>query len=667
MKTGLVACITTWTLLWAACDEHGGGECLAPEPAAEIPVDQVLARLDGLSFDDFLDTSYAEILSRSPEGISTRGLGQAFGMRNDRLDDLSDEYVLRTLDLIEGVQARLRAYDRAALTPAQQLSRDTYDWYLGDQLRRRELLYYDYYSLAEIYGQLYYTLVTLHPIEDVSDAEDYVSRLRHVSRQVAQVRDKLAVRARQGIIAPRILLAPAANQAESVAITAARALPFYTSFADKLYALPGLSGAERADFLDAAEDAIACHVLPAFDDLSEDLQRLLAMAPLGHGAEQYEGGLDFYAAELAHHTTTGMTATEVHELGLAELSRLHQEMRAHFAALGYPEGEPLQQLYERLAADTGVLFDAEAVAGYEAIIADTESRLDEAFVERPAAELVVIGVDSGDYYIAPAFDGSRPGAFYATVGSGVPRYGMPTLSYHEAIPGHHLQISFAQTLDVPEFRRDVEVTAYVEGWAFYAEELAAELGWYEGDIPGELGRLQDAALRASRLVVDTGIHAFGWSFEQSVAFMVEHIGAPTWAMEGQVYRYISWPGQASAYWIGRQRILDLRQQAMDALGAAYDLKAFHTAVLSGGALPLEVLSTSIQRYIDTAGQTPATLARARTVTRTPWPETALQLDRVDHTAVLPAMRDPLDCATGPLPGCGQLPRLRDDAVPARIP
>ncbi len=666
MKPSLVACITTWTLLFTACSDDGGGnECIAPEPAPETSVNEALADLDGLPFDDFLDASYEAILRRSPESVSIRGLSEALELRNDVLDDVSDEYVLRTMDLLEGIRTRLRAYDRDALTPAQQLSRDTYDWYLGDQLRRREFLYYDYNILVAAYGQLYFTL-TLHSIEDLPDAEDYVARLRHVSRQIEQVRDKLAVRARQGIIAPRILLESAVREAEYVARASARELPLYTHLDNALAALPDVSTARRQDLLAAAGDAIACHVLPSFDALSEDLRRLLAMAPPGNGAEQYEGGVDFYAAELAHHTTTEMTATEVHELGLAVLPGLHAAMRARFDTLGFPQDEPLQQLYERLAEDTGVLYGADAVAGYEALIAQAESRLDQAFVERPAAELVVIGVGSGSYYVDPALDGSRPGAFYAGIGSGAPRYGMPTLTYHEAIPGHHLQISFAQTLDLPDFRRDVSFTAYVEGWALYSEELAAELGWYEGDIAGDLGRLQDAALRAARLVVDTGIHAFGWSFEQSVAFMVENIGAPTPDMEAQVYRYISQPGQATAYWIGKQRILDLRQEVVDALGPAYDLKAFHTAVLASGALPLDVLSTSIRAYIDAAVQPPATLAghapelgHMNDIEQRPWRPASLASGRTT--------RDLLDCATGAVPGCGLVPLLRADAVPARIP
>jgi uncharacterized protein (DUF885 family) len=653
-------------LLLAACSDDGG-ECIAPEPAPEAPLDEVLAGLDGLPFDVFLDASYEAILRRSPEAVSSRGLSEALATGNDLLDDLSDEYVLRTMELVEAIQTRLRAHDRNALTRSQQLSYDTYDWFLSDQLRWRELLHYDYTTLVATYSQLYYTLVTVHPVEDIRDAEDYVARLRRVSRQIGQVRDKLAVRAQQGIMPPVVLLQPALAEAEYLAGAAPRELAFYTAFQARLDTLPGLSQFQRQDLLAAAEDAIACHVIPSFGDLSEDLRQLLSMAPLGLGAEQYPGGVGFYAAELAHHTTTEVTAAELHELGQEVLLGLHAAMRAHFTALGYPEGEPLQQLYERLAADTGVLFDADAVAGYEAIIADAETRLADVFAERPAADLVVIGVANGDYYLEPALDGSRPGAFYASVANGVPRYAMPTLAYHEGVPGHHMQVSFAQTLALPDFRRDVGFTAYVEGWAHYTEELAAELGWYEDDIPGELGRLQGAALRAARLVVDTGIHAQGWGFEQAVAFMVDNIGSPTPAMEREVMRYVSRPGQATAYWVGKQRILELRQQAMDEYGDAFSLELFHSSVLRSGALPLDVLSLSVPAILDELAE-PAPPASAVAASRTAWPAMAASPPRrsARHRAQ-PAMPHLLDCATRSLPHCAELPRLRNDAVPARVP
>lgn len=649
-------------MLLAACSDDGGSVCIAPEPAPETPIDDVLAELDGLPFDAFLDASYEAILRRSPEGVSSRGLSEALGTDNALLDDVSDEYFMRTMDLLEAIQTRLHAHDRDALTLAQQLSYDSYDWYLRDQLRWRELLRYDYTTLLAAYGQIYYTLVAAHPIEDLRDAEDYVTRLRRVSRQVDQVRAKLAARAQQGVVPPLALLQPAQAEAAYVAGARPRELAFYTEFAARLDALPGVSQFQRQDLLAAAEDAIACHVVPSFDDLSEDLQQLLATAPHGLGAEQYPGGLDFYAAELAHHTTTELTAAELHELGQQALLELHAAMRTHFTALGYPEGEPLQQLYERLAADTGVLFGNDAVAGYEDIIAGAETRLADAFTERPAAELVVIGVPIGNYYIDPALDGSRPGAFYASIGYPVPRYGMPTLAYHEAIPGHHMQISFAQTLTLPDFRRDVPFTAYVEGWAHYTEQLAAELGWYEGNIPGELGRLQGAALRAARLVVDTGIHAQGWGFDQAVDFMVENVGSPTPEMQGEVMRYASRPGQATAYWVGKQRILELRQQAMDELGEAFSLELFHSSVLRSGALPLDVLARSVPAMLDELAA-PAARASAAAATRTAWPPMASSL-RAPLLArpVLPDLRD---CA-GPLPRC-ELPLLRNDAVPARVP
>jgi uncharacterized protein (DUF885 family) len=676
MKKIAFACISIWLALLGACGDDGPYECVAPEPAFEVPLEDVLAELDGLELEVFLDASYEAILRRMPEGLTWRGLSE----RNDRLDDVSDAYALRTLDLIEAIQTRLHAYERDALLPEQQISYDVYDWYLADRLRRREFLHHDYTYVADIYSQLYSALVSEHPLASVTDAEDYVTRLQQVSVQVAETRAKLAARADAGIIAPEILLQNSVYRARYAANSVPRELPFYTRLAEGLAAMPDVPSWQRDELLAAAEAALACHMIPAFDELAGDLERLLAMAPGEHGAGQYDRGQEFYAAELVHHTTTGMTADAIHELGLSLLPELHAQMRAGFRALGYPEGEPLGVLYDRLAADSGVLYGAQAVAELERLIAEAEGRLGEAFVERPPAELVVVGVDAGNYYIGPSSDGSRPGAFYASVNYGMPRHAMQTLVHHEAVPGHHLQISLAGALDLAYFRRELSATAYQEGWGLYAEELAAELGWLEGNPEGELGRLQDAALRAVRLVVDTGIHARGWSHGQAVDYMIENIGMTYQDADYEVRRYIGRPGQATAYWIGKQRILDLRQEAVDALGESFDLAAFHTAVLASGALPLDVLSTSIAGYIEAAPEVPEEPAPAVAGRwRTQGAGRASQgLGAVPARPFMPGRPGPHgvdrvsrvrrmgDCSAG-APGCSPEPWLRGDDVRVWVP
>jgi uncharacterized protein (DUF885 family) len=670
------ACVSIGAFLLCACGDDGPYECVAPAPAPEVPVAELLAGLDGLPFEAFLEASYEAVLGRSPEGLAWRGLSA----RNDHLDDLSDAYALRTLDLLEAIQARLHAYERDALAPEQQISYDVYDWYLTDRLRRRGFLYYDYTSVANVHTRLYSGFIEQGRLASLADAEDYVARLQQVSRQVEDTRARLAARAGAGIIAPDLLLGYSAYGARFIADSAPRDLLFYTHLAGRLAALPDLQPRQRDALLGDAEAALACHMIPAFAALADDLERLLALAPRDHGAWQYEDGQAFYAAELAHHTSTGMTADEIHALGLSTLPALQAEIRARFAELGYPEDAPLLELYERLATDGGVLHGAQAVAELERLIAQAERRLGEAFVERPAAELVVIAVDAGNYYYGPSSDGSRPGAFYASVNHGMARYAMQTLVHHEAVPGHHLQVSLAEALDLPYVRRDLDATAYQEGWGLYAEELAAELGWLEGSPDSELGRLQAAALRAARLVVDTGIHAMGWSYDDALGFMIENLGMRYEDADYEVRRYIGWPGQATAYWIGKQRILDLRQQAADALGASFDLPGFHSAVLASGALPLDVLSRSIEAYIDRAGEAPGELpgpAPGEPAPAVAWLARAQRTHPARH-GVAPARpaRPWLDArerawrpgACDPAtPGCSPAPWLRGDGARARVP
>ena len=273
-------------------------------------------------------------------------------------------------------------------------------------------------------------------------------------------------------------------------------------------------------------------------------------------------------------------------------------MRLIFDQLGYPQDETLQELYDRVAVDGGIIPAADVLATYEGLIDFADQNLDQAFDVFPAADVVVIPDDFGGYYIGPSFDGTRPGAFYAGTMNDEPWFGMPTLTYHESLPGHHMQIALAmEQEDVPAFRKLVGVTAFIEGWGLYAERLAYELGWYGNDIYGNLGRLRLEALRAARLVVDTGIHSLGWSFDQAAQFNAENVGSSLGSSQGAAGRYSVIPGQATAYMIGMLKILEVRQRAMDELGAQFDLKEFHRVVLTNGSMPLAVLDSVVDRYI----------------------------------------------------------------------
>ena len=334
-------------------------------------------------------------------------------------------------------------------------------------------------------------------------------------------------------------------------------------------------------------------VLPAYQSLGKKLSDLYAVAPTTIGFGQFEGGETFYQSRLNYYTSSNKTPDEIHQLGLRQLEDIHQQMATRFAQLGYPADETLAQSYDRVAADVGIIPANEKKATYESLISDAYANLTDTFETFPEQELVVIGGNTGGYYIRGSDDGTRPGAFYADTAHDEPYTTMPTLAYHEGIPGHHMQLALANELDLPLFQRKLGFTSFVEGWALYAERLAKDLGWYANDPYGDLGRLQFEAMRAARLVIDTGIHVMGWSAERANTFHINNVG-----YEGSITRYSVWPGQATAYSTGMLKILELRDKAEAELGDKYDIKDFHTAVLSNGSMPFTILEQQIQSYLE---------------------------------------------------------------------
>ncbi len=576
-----------------------------PTAGADSPAAALSTELEGLDLDQFFEVSFRALAMRNPEAILAEGVADIYGLQGAQLTDISDAYTRETLDMVAAVLESLRTYDREALTPEQQISYDVYEWYLDDEVRRREFLYHDYpatfFFVTSVPEDLVQFFTDLHPLADKQDAEDYVTRLGQVGIKFEQLIDGLKLREAAGVVPPKFAIQWALYSWRPLADSPAIGTPFYQAFRDKLVALPGLSDGDKKDLLASAEKAIDESVLPAYRDLVAYLEHQEAVATTDDGVWKLPNGEAYYAYLLRHYTTADLTADEIHELGLQELARIHAEMRAIFDELGYPQDESLPALFDRVAADSGLVSGNQVVETYEALIREAEGKLDKVFDLHPQAEVIVVAVPIGDYYVRGSRDGSRPGAFYAGVsGDGEERYAMPTLAYHETIPGHHWQIGIAQELDLPTFRTAVGFTAYTEGWALYAERLAWELGWYDGDPYGNLGRLQGEAFRAARLVVDTGLHAKGWTFDQAEAFFVENVGyerGDSVNPQHQIARYVVWPGQSTAYQIGMIQILRLRQRAMDQLGARFDLKEFHNLVLSNGAMPLSILERLVDDYI----------------------------------------------------------------------
>ncbi len=490
-----------------------GTPVITPETAGMLKPDQD-------TFDDFLDQSYFALLVRDPEYVTELGLADVLGTGNDQLTDLSDAYIRETQALQKSIYYQLLAYNRQDLQPDQQLSYDIYKWYLEDLIQSHAYMYNDYplnQFILSVHNSTIHFFTEIHPVTSYKLAEDYITRLSQVNQKFLGVLDGLKIREQRGVILPRFLIQWTLRDLKSMASTSAEFTPFYQNFAQKVDQLEGVSIGEKEVLLANAKAAISDSVLPGYKALADYFTYLLPLATNDAGAWKLPDGDAYYAAMLNHFTTTSLTAEEIHQLGLREVERLQFEIRSQFLALGYLEDASLPVLYERLAQDGGVYSGEQILHGYENIINTANGRLRDSFDLLPSTDVVVLPDEIGGYYVPPARDGSRPGAFYASVRGSTPKFTMPTLAYHEAIPGHHFQLAIAQELDIPAFRQDSQFTVYTEGWALYAEYLAFELGFYEDDPYGNLGRLQGEMFRAVRLVVDTGIHAMGWTFDQAVS------------------------------------------------------------------------------------------------------------------------------------------------------
>ena len=603
-ETPLVSSLTTATLPAAPAvtaippDTLASEETIPGESLSRLPTpDELVAGLQNLDFDAFVDQSYNALLLRNPELLTSLALSASFGLRDDLLTDISDEYVRQTQALENTILDLLRSYDRAALTTEQQLTFDIYAWFLQDRVAGHAFMYDDYplnVTVFSVHNDMLQFFIDIHPIASLQNAEDYITRLWQIDTKLSQLIDGLRLRQQAGVVLPAFLISYIQGEIQSIANAAAIRTPYYTNFAEKLDSIPSLDAQTQSILLADAEIAITESVLPGYQALDAYLDEYASFATFDEGVWKFPDGAAYYAYLLNHYTTTSLSADEIHALGLQELARIQGEMRTQFAALGYPADGRLPDLYNRLAQEGVLVTGADIVSTYEQIIMEAEANVAPAFDLRPSVGVIVVGGPTGGYYTAAALDGSRPGMFYAQNTGTIPWYTMPTLAYHEAIPGHHFQITISQHLPLPSVRRASEFLAYVEGWALYAERLAWELGFYTDDPAGDLGRLQMEAFRAARLVVDTGLHTQGWSFDQAVDFMVENTGRSLQSVQGEVSRYISIPGQATSYYIGYLRILELRQQMQTAQGDAFDLREFHNLVLGNGAVPLDILTQMVQ-------------------------------------------------------------------------
>jgi len=563
-------------------------------------IQDVIDTLQGLQFDEFVDASYKQILLRNPEMVTSMGLSQSLGIRDNELDNICYAYVDETYKLKAGIYGILKSYKRSELDYDQRISYDSYSWLLSDWAAEHEYMYH-FYPVTHGFSRqndLFRFFNDEHPLETRRNVDDYISRLGHIDDQFDCLIQNLEISEERGIMAPAQMLQRAADRIRGVLPGGATSLSFYTTLATKIQAIAELNMVQRRDLLDEATRVINSSVIPAYQALVAALDEQIPRAPAMNGVWQLPGGDDFYNAMLRHHTTTEFSAAEIHQKGLDEVARIRGEIRDFFDLLGYPGNENFAQLYGRVSVDSGIVPAEEIVPLNEAFIRQAQEDIKEVFDIAPVTEVIVIGGSGGGFYVSGSLDGSRPGAYYIGNQTDDYRYWMRTIAYHEAVPGHHFQIAIGNEQDVPLFSKGGGMyTAFVEGWALYAEYLVKELGWYDDDIYSELGQMQWELLRAVRMVVDTGLHHYRWSRQRAIDYYIDAVGVTTGLATQQVDLYLYWPGYFTAYKTGMIKILELRQRAMDELGERFDIKEFHRAVLLHNRLPLTLLERVVEDYI----------------------------------------------------------------------
>lgn len=566
--------------------------------------------------DWFYTQVFAEYALDDPELLSNMRILPAWlDFYSDDLTDISLAHQEKQARKVNDDLAMLHRYDRSMMDRENQLSYDVLENFLADQIEGDKFPYHRFpiNQMSGLQSSLPNFMSETHQVTNEKDAKNYIARLEKFTLKFDQALEGLRLRESKNLIPPQFMVEKVIAQMEAFSSKPPEENPLYVTFKEKLDKIPAekMDAVTRVHLSDDVKHSIQNNVYPAYRKLIDYFRGLLAKAQGNFGAWNLPDGDAYYAWAVKHHTTTNLTAEQIHQTGLAEVARIGAEMDEILKDQGLSEGA-LGVRVQQLSKDPAQLYPntpegkQAMVKDYQAIIDEIDQNLSNSFDVRPKLGVTVKPVPEfseatapGAYYEPGSFDGSRPGVFYANMRNTAesPKFTMRTLAYHEAIPGHHFQISIAQELkDVPFFRRVLPFTAYVEGWALYSERLAWELGFEKSPLDN-LGRLRDEMMRATRLVVDTGIHYKHWTREQAIQYMMENTGMTESDVTAEIERYFVDPGQALAYKTGMLKILELREKAKNELGAKFDLKQFHNEVLTHGALPLALLEQVIDDYI----------------------------------------------------------------------
>ena len=613
--------ITTAMMLFA-CNNNDSTPTSAQQPEILQQTQQNQASADFLKL---MDKHTQSLLQLSPTLATSLGVSEAYvGMKfNNQLGDFSVNRITKTKALRAAMAADLAKVDRSKL---QGTAATTYDIVASSLAMTAQfepyvfgafdpLVIFSPYSITQLSGlhiDLPRALQTEHPLTNKSDVENYLTRLTLLGQALSDYAELIQFDANKGVTPPQFALQGALNAIENMTKPSPTEHPLAVVLNSRLTSVTNITENERASYVERAAKIILEKVYPGYASLANTLKELLPQAQTEAGIWALKNGDKRYELALKSYGAGDKTPEQVHQLGLSEVKRIQAEIDALLKSVGRNDGDVMARLIA-MTKEPSFLYP-NTDAGREKLLADLNSQMQEVaallpniLITLPKAEVEVRRIsiyeqDSspGGYYTTASLDGTRPGIYWINLKDTAdwPSFSLPTLTYHEASPGHHLQTSIAQEItDMPMIRNILWFSAYGEGWALYAELLAKELGMYDNDVYGDIGRLQSELFRSARLVVDTGLHYKKWSREQAITWMHQNTGESMASTTREIERYAVWPGQATSYKLGQIRILELRAMAKKQLGEKFSLREFNDQILIHGAVNLTVLSANIENWV----------------------------------------------------------------------
>lgn len=614
MKPIVMAVMST---LWlAGCQDanQAASSAESSKPAATTqsePAQQATNESERLA--KFFDDSFQAVLKDSPIYQSYLGIKWDY----DSWDEITEVETDKGINRIREGLKTIAGFDAATLNDQEKLSALIFELDGKRQLANDEFRHHTYimHQFRAFHTIVPSFLINIHRVGDQSDAEAYVSRLQKVDPMFDQVIEQMRIREKLGVFPPKWSYEQMIQASQNVV----SGQPFSESDKDSTIWEDFKGKVEKLEIEQATKDklladgrkALLESVQPAYTKLIAELEKQMGLTPEGDGVWRLPDGDKWYQNRLNWFTTTDMTADEVHNVGLKHVDRIHDEMREIKEKVGF-EGD-LQAFFEFMRTDEQFYYP-NTDEGRERYMREATTMIDEMrtkipeyFGLQPKANMVVKRVEAfreksagKAFYQRPTPDGSRPGIYYANLYDmkSMPTYQMEALAYHEGIPGHHMQIAIAQELDgIPQFQKFVSFTAYTEGWGLYTEQLAKEMGFYK-DPYSDFGRLAMELWRACRLVVDTGIHAKKWSREKAIQYLLDNTPNPDEDSRKAIERYIAMPGQATAYMIGKLKIVEIRERLRKELGEKFDIKGFHDEILKDGPVPMNVLENKLNAWAE---------------------------------------------------------------------